>query len=51
VSVLVKEHIPREAAGKLVNSFLLGGHRTLSRTRTFQRRMFQQRLSVDGRPD
>lgn len=51
VSVLVREHIPREAAGKLVNSFLLGGHRTLRRTRTFQRRMFQQRLSVDGRPD
>ncbi len=51
VSVLVKEHIPREAAGNLVNSFLLGGHRTFKRTRTFQRRMFQQRLSVDGRPD
>ncbi len=51
VSVLVKEHIPREAAGNLVNSFLLGGHRTFKRTRTFQRRIFQQRLSVDGRPD
>ncbi len=51
LSVLVKEHIPREAAGKLVNSFLMGGHRTLSRTRTFQRHIFQQRLSVDGRPD
>ena len=51
LSVLVKEHIPQEAAGKLVNSFLLGGHRTLRRTRTFQRRIFQQRLSVDGRPD
>lgn len=50
LSVLVKEHIPQEAAGKLVNSFLLGGHRTLRRTRTFQRRIFQQRLSVDGRP-
>ncbi|MGD0996416.1 MAG: hypothetical protein ABR909_12950 [Candidatus Bathyarchaeia archaeon] len=51
LSVLVKEHIPREEAGKLVNSFLLGGHCRLSRTRTFQRRIFQQRLSVDGRPD
>ena len=51
VSVLVKEHIPREAAGNLVSSFLLGGHRTLSRSRAFQRRMFQQRLSIDGRPD
>jgi hypothetical protein len=51
VSVLVKEHIPEEAAGTLVNSFLQGGHRALSRPRTFQRRILQQRLSVDGRPD
>jgi hypothetical protein len=51
VSVLVKEHIPKEAAVKLVNSFMMGGHRALNRPRTFQRRMFQQRLSVDGRPD
>jgi hypothetical protein len=51
VSVLIKEHIPKEAAGKLVNSFMMGGHRALNRPRTFQRRMFQQRLSVDGRPD
>jgi hypothetical protein len=51
VSVLIKEHIPKEVAAKLVNSFMMGGHRSLSRPRTFQRRMFQQRLSVDGRPD
>ena len=51
VSVLVKEHIPKDVADKLVNSFMLGGHRALSRPRTFQRRIFQQRLSVDGRPD
>ncbi len=51
ISVLVKEHIPKDVAGKLVNSFMLGGHRTLRRPRTFQRRIFQQRLSVDGRPD
>jgi hypothetical protein len=51
VSVLIKEHIPKEAAVKLVNSFMMGGHRSFSRPRTFQRRMFQQRLSVDGRPD
>jgi hypothetical protein len=51
VSVLIKEHIPKEAAVKLVNSFMMGGHRALNRPRTFQRRMFQQRLSVDGRPD
>jgi hypothetical protein len=51
VSVLVKEHIPKDAAAKLVNSFMVGGHRMFSRVRTFQHRMFQQRLSVDGRPD
>jgi hypothetical protein len=51
VSVLTKEHIPKEIAGKLVNSFMVGGHRTLNRSKTFQRRVFQQRLSVDGRPD
>jgi hypothetical protein len=46
VLVLVKEHIPKEAAGKLVNSFLMGGHRAFNHTRTFQ-----QRLSVHGRSD
>jgi len=51
VSVLMKEHIPIEAAGKLVSSFMVGGHRSLNRSKTFHRRMFQQRLSVDGRPD
>ena len=51
VAVLVKEHIPKEAASKLVNSFMMGGHRALNRPRTFQRRIFQQRLSVDGRPN
>jgi hypothetical protein len=51
LSVLMKEHIPKEAAGKLVSSFMVGGHRSLNRSKTFQRRMFQQRLSVDGRPD
>ena len=51
ISVLVKEHVPKEEAGTLVNSFLQGGHRTLNHSRTFQRRILQQRLSVDGRPD
>ena len=50
ISVLIKEHIPKEAAVKLVNSFMMGGHRALNRQRTLQRRMFQQRLSIDGRP-
>ena len=46
VSVLVKEHIPREVADKLVNSFLMGGHRAFNHSQTFQRR-----LSTDGRLD
>ncbi len=50
--LLVKEHIEREAAGKLVNSFLMGSNHALShRSKSFQLRVFQQRLSVDGRPD
>ncbi|HMK94844.1 MAG TPA: hypothetical protein VK536_05515 [Candidatus Limnocylindrales bacterium] len=51
ISVLMKEFVPKEEAGKLVSSFMVGGHRSLNRSKTFQRRMFQQRLSVDGRPD
>ncbi len=51
VTVLVKEHISKEAAVKLVNSFLMGGHRAFNRPRTFHRTIFQQRLSVNGRPN
>ena len=51
VSVLVKEHIACESVSKLVNSFMMGGHRTLNRPRTFRKTLFQQRLSIDGRPD
>jgi len=43
VSILVKEHIPKDAAHKLVNSFLMGGPSTFNRHSTFQRR-----LSVNG---
>ena len=50
-SVLMKDHIPKELAGKLVSSFMAGGRRILKRSTTFQRRRFQQRLSLDGRPD
>ena len=50
VQVLVKEHIPTESASKLVNSFMMGGHRTMNRPRTFRSAMFQQRLSEHGRP-
>lgn len=45
VSILVKEHIPNQVAAKLVNSFLMGGHRAFNHPRTFQRR-----LSTHGRP-
>ncbi len=51
VSVLVKEHIPKDAASRLVNSFMMGGHRAFNRPRTFRRSLAQRRLSVDGRPD
>jgi hypothetical protein len=51
ISVIVKEHIPKEAAAKLVNSFMMGGHRALNRPRTFRRALAQRRLSIDGRPD
>jgi hypothetical protein len=46
VEVLVKGHVPRQVSDKLVNSFLLGGHRAFNRPRTFQ-----QRLSTHGRSD
>jgi hypothetical protein len=51
VSVLAKEHIPKDAASKLVNSFMIGGHRALNRPRIFRNTLFQQRLSIDGRPN
>jgi hypothetical protein len=51
VSALMQDYVPKEVAGKLVSSFMAGGHRTLKRSTTFQRRRFQQRLSIDGRPD
>ena len=39
LSVIVKAHVPESIAGKLVNSFLLGGHRMFKHQRTFQRRL------------
>ena len=51
VFVLMKDHVTQEVATKLVSSFVVGGHRTLKRGKTFQRRIFQQRLSIDGKPD
>ncbi len=43
VRILSKEHVPREVAVNLVNSFLLGGHRGENRMR-----MGQQRLRMHG---
>jgi hypothetical protein len=39
LSVIEKAHVPESIARKLVNSFLLGGHRTFKHQRTFQRRL------------
>jgi hypothetical protein len=51
-SVLVKGLILKDAVGELVNSFLVDGHRSHNRRlRTLRCRIFQQRLSIDGRPD
>jgi acetamidase/formamidase len=50
VTVLIKEYIPKETASRLVNSFMVGGHRALTRSRTFRRALAQKRLSIDGRP-
>jgi hypothetical protein len=49
VTVLIKEHVPAESAIRLVNSFMMGGHRSLNRPRTFCRALAQRRLSIDGR--
>ena len=51
VSVLIKEHLPKEATGKLVSSFMVGGRRTINSSKNSRRKMFQRRFSVDGRPD
>ena len=50
VTVLVKEHIQTESASRLVNSFMMGGHRTMNRPRTFRGALAQRRLSMNGRP-
>ena len=39
VEVIAKEHVPRELAGRLVNSFLLGGRRMFNHQRTAQKRV------------
>jgi hypothetical protein len=36
--LVAKNHVPEATAKSLVNSFLLGGHRTFKHQRTFQRR-------------
>lgn len=39
LTVVVKHHVPEEVAGKLVNSFLMGGHRSFSRPRSVMQRL------------
>jgi len=51
VHVLVKGHISGEVANQIVNSFMVGGHRALRHPRMVKSRVFQMRLSEDGRPN
>ncbi len=54
ITILSKQHIEKEAASKLVMSFLSNRRYSMSKMkspRTFQHRTFQHRLSIDGRPD
>ena len=51
VHVLVKAHVPGEVANQIVNSFMVGGHRALRHPRMVKSRVFQMRLSEDGRPN
>jgi hypothetical protein len=39
ITVLAKEHIPRQIAGQLVKSFLMGNRRASTHKRTFQQRL------------
>ena len=48
-SVVAKGYMLKDAAVKLVRSFVQGGHRALNRPRIFKH--IQKRLSVDGKPD
>lgn len=54
VNILVKQLILKDAADSLVNSFLAGRRHALTSPkgpRTFRQRTFQQRLSINGRPN
>jgi hypothetical protein len=48
-SVLLKDHVPGESASRLVNSFMIGGHRAMNPPRTLGRALAQRRLSINGR--
>ncbi len=50
VTVLIKEHIVTDSASRLVNSFMLGGHRSMNHPRIFRSALAQRRLSNNGRP-
>jgi hypothetical protein len=51
VKVLIKGHVPKEVTFELIKSFMQGGRRALYRPRTLRSTHFQQRLSVNGRPN
>ncbi len=39
LTILLKHHVPKEVAEKLVNSFLMGGRRSFSRPRSVMQRL------------
>lgn len=51
VYVIAKEVIQKDQATKLVTSFMTGGSQPLSARRTPRTTHFQQRLSINGRPN
>ena len=51
VLVIVKEHLPKDSSRSLVKSFIMGGHLGLHRPRISRNTLFQQRLSINGRPN
>lgn len=47
--LIVAGFIPKDVAAQLVNSFLMGGGNARRQQRMCQYRVFQQRLSIDGK--
>ena len=51
ITIIHKNYVPKNEACKMVNGFIRRGRRMLNRSRSFQQRKIQKRLSIDGRPD